>query len=218
MNDISQAMIIQKATEFVRVELEHESSGHDWYHIYRVTQSGKVIAQEEGADLFVCELASLLHDIADVKLNTSEEVGLMRVNHWLEQNEVSKDTIQHVMEIISTMSYKGGGKPPMATLEGKVVQDADRLDAIGAIGIARVFAYSGAKGRKFHDPSIDARIDMTEEEYRNGEDTAINHFYEKLLKLKDLMNTNYGKKLAVDRHQFMLDYLERFYSEWDGEK
>lgn len=218
MDAIIQRTIIQQAMDFVRTELENESSGHDWYHIYRVTQSAKVIAQEEGADLFVCELASLLHDIADPKLNVSEEIGLKRVEHWLKDHEVHADTIEHVMQIISTMSYKGGGKPPMSTLEGKVVQDADRLDAIGAMGIARVFAYSGAKGRKLHDPSIDPRIDMTEEEYRNGEDTAINHFYEKLLKLKDLMNTNYGRTLAMGRHQFMLDYLDRFYSEWDGKK
>ncbi|OAB41728.1 HD domain-containing protein [Paenibacillus glacialis] len=218
METILQTLIIQKATEFVRNELENESSGHDWYHIYRVTQSAKTIAIEEGADLFVCELAALLHDIADPKLNISEEVGLARVNSWLEQNEVPRDASEHVMQIISTMSYKGGGKPPMATLEGKVVQDADRLDAIGAMGIARVFAFSGAKGRKFHDPSIDPRMDMSEEEYRNGEDTAINHFYEKLLKLKDLMNTNYGKTLAMGRHQFMQDYLDRFYAEWEGKK
>ncbi|MEC0092191.1 HD domain-containing protein [Paenibacillus macquariensis] len=218
MNEISQARIIQQATEFVRSELENESSGHDWYHIYRVTQSAKTIAIEEGADLFVCELAALLHDIADAKLNISEEVGLARVNAWLEQHEVPTKASHHVMQIISTMSYKGGGKPPMATLEGMVVQDADRLDAIGAMGIARVFAFSGAKGRKFHDPSQQPRNGMSEEEYRNGDDTAINHFYEKLLKLKDLMNTNYGRTLALDRHQFMLDYLDRFYAEWDGTK
>lgn len=218
MNAISQSMIIEKAMEFVQTELEHESSGHDWYHIYRVTQTAKAIAQEESADLFVCELAALLHDIADPKLNISEEVGLSKVKYWLEDNNVPVDASNHVMQIISTMSYKGGGKPPMSTLEGQVVQDADRLDAIGAMGIARVFAYSGAKGRKFHDPTLDPRIDMSEDEYRNGEDTAINHFYEKLLKLKDLMNTNYGKTLAMGRHQFMMDYLDRFYSEWDGKK
>lgn len=212
----SRAKIIANAEHFVRSTLENEPSGHDWSHIYRVTQTAKTIAREEGADLFICELAALLHDIADSKLNASEESGLNRVRSWLDSNEVEPGESERIIQIISTMSFKGGGKPPMSTIEGKVVQDADRLDAIGAMGIARVFTYSGAKGRKIYDPAIKPRTGLTEEQYRNGEDTAINHFYEKLLKLKDLMNTNYGKVMAEERHAFMLQYLERFYLEWDG--
>ncbi|AJY73793.1 HD domain-containing protein [Paenibacillus beijingensis] len=208
--------IINQAKDFVRSTLEHESTGHDWFHIYRVTETAKTIAREEGADLFICELAALLHDIADAKLNPSEEIGLKKVADWLNSNGVGMEDAEHVLEIISTMSFKGGGKAPMRTLEGKVVQDADRLDAIGAIGIARVFTYSGAKGRPMHDPAVKLRDRMTEEEYRSGNDTAINHFYEKLLKLKDLMNTNYGRVVAAERHQFMLHYLEHFYAEWEG--
>jgi len=211
-----QTIILTAAESYVREELKHDSSGHDWTHIQRVTRLARTIAAEEKADRFRCELAALLHDIADAKLNESEASGLAKVRRWLVEHHVPEEDAESVMEIISTMSYKGGHSPAMRTIEGKVVQDADRLDAIGAIGIARVFAYSGAKGRIFHDPDVKPRTTMTEAEYRNGRDTAINHFYEKLLKLKDLMNTDYGKKLAERRHQVMLDYLDQFYAEWEG--
>ncbi|RRJ63282.1 HD domain-containing protein [Paenibacillus oralis] len=210
--------IISQAETDVKIALEKESTGHDWGHIQRVTRLARTIALQEGADLYICQLAALLHDLADAKLNPSEEYGLRKVSAWLEEHDVEPEDAGHVMEIISTMSFKGGNSSPMKTLEGQVVQDADRLDAIGAIGIARVFTYSGAKGRAMHDPEVKPRETMTESEYRNGQDTAINHFYEKLLKLKDLMNTSYGKALAEQRHQFMLEYLEQFYAEWDGEK
>lgn len=215
MND-NRAHILGEAKEFVQAVLGHDHSGHDWFHIQRVARTAIMIAKAEGADLFICELAALLHDIADAKLNPNEEIGLQKVTDWLNSHGVRSEEAQHIIEIISTMSFKGGGRPPMRTLEGRVVQDADRLDAIGAIGIARVFTYSGAKGRPMHDPAVKPRSRMSEEEYRSGKDTAINHFYEKLLKLKDLMNTDYGRVLAAERHRFMLAYLEQFFAEWDG--
>ncbi|MGO0063307.1 HD domain-containing protein [Brevibacillus fluminis] len=209
--------ILTEAENFVKDILKNDSSGHDWWHIYRVSRTAKTIAAMEQADSFVCELAALLHDVADEKISQSEEIGLALVKSWLADQQVPPETAAHIVEIISTMSFKGGNRPSMRTLEGKIVQDADRLDAIGAIGIARVFAYSGAKGRAMHDPALPVREQMTQEEYRSGNDTAINHFYEKLLKLKDLMNTDYGKQLAWERHAFMLAYLDHFYAEWEGE-
>lgn len=209
--------LIEEATAFVRSELETEASGHDWWHIARVTKMAKHIAEQEGADVFICEMAALLHDIADEKLNKDgEEAGLQRVKDWLEAHQADKDTVDTIIEIISTMSFKGGNRPPMTTIEGKVVQDADRLDAIGAIGIARTFAYAGAHGDLIYDPDIQPREKMTKEEYRTEKSTAVNHFYEKLLKLKDLMNTNAANEIAEARHQLMEDFLQKFYHEWEG--
>jgi uncharacterized protein len=210
--------IIVQARAFVKQELSLDSSGHDWWHIYRVTNTALEIARHENADLFVCELAALLHDIADEKLNASKEAGLEKVKNWLEENQVPEVVATHVLEIISTMSYNGGHNQPMKTLEGKVVQDADRLDALGAIGIARTFAYGGHKGHIMHNPELPVRENMTQEEYRNAPGTPINHFYEKLLKLKDLMNTDYGKKLATERHAYMENFLAQFYAEWEGKR
>jgi uncharacterized protein len=210
-----QQSILEAAERFARLELEKDSSGHDWWHIYRVTQTAKTIAAEEGADSFVCELAALLHDIPDEKLTGNEQAGLVKVEEWLKEHQVDEDARVHVMDIISSMSFKGGGKPPMRTLEGMVVQDADRLDAIGAVGIARVFAYSGAKNQLIHDPDLPPRENMTAQEYRQGKSTAINHFYEKLFKLKAMMNTTYAKKLAGERHDFMEQFIQRFHSEWE---
>lgn len=215
---MNQTEILQAAADYVRTELEKDSTGHDWWHIYRVTRTAKTIATEEGADLFVCELAALLHDIADEKLNESEAAGLAKVRSWLQTQQVDAATTEHVMEIISTMSFKGGNRPPMRTLEGRVVRDADRLDALGAIGIARTFAYGGAKGRLLHDPENAPRTDMTAQEYRSGNSASIHHFYEKLLLLKDLMNTDYGRKMASQRHRFMEEFLEHFYAEWEGQQ
>lgn len=215
---MDQASIIAAAEQFVRVELAHEYSGHDWWHIYRVTCTAKTLARLEQADPFICELAALLHDIADEKLNPSEVIGLNKVRDWMNLQQVYAASQEHVLEIISTLSFKGGNRAPMRTLEGKVVQDADRLDAIGAVGISRVFVYSGAHNRPIHDPHIAPREKMTQEEYRSGNDTAINHFHEKLLKLAQRMNTEYGKQMAAERHQFMEDYLQRFYLEWEGRK
>lgn len=211
-----QESILQAAEQFVKEKLAHDFSGHDWWHIMRVRANAWTIAQEEQADVFICELTALLHDAADEKLFGDEEVGYREIRAWLEAQGVDTADADHIMEIISTMSFKGGSRPPMKTLEGRVVQDADRLDAIGAVGISRVFAYSGAKGRPVHDPTIQPRESMTQAEYRSGKDTAINHFHEKLLKLKDLMNTAYGRKLAEERHRFMEQYLEQFHREWSG--
>ncbi|MGG0718489.1 HD domain-containing protein [Robertmurraya massiliosenegalensis] len=206
--------MIKLTKEYVYNELHNDNSGHDWYHIARVTAMARTIAIEEQADSFICEMAALLHDIADEKLNLTEEVGLQKVITWLNSIRMDDSTIQEIITIISTMSFKGGGQPEMASLEGKVVQDADRLDAIGALGIARTFAYAGSKGELIYDPALKPRENMTKEEYRNGQSTAINHFYEKLLKLKEKMNTNYAKQLAEDRHRIMEQYLDDFFNEW----
>jgi uncharacterized protein len=219
MNPPRANAILQAAEAYVKNKLEKDSSGHDWWHIYRVTQTAKTIAAEERADLFVCELASLLHDVTDDKLNADPAAAERELREWLEASGAGAEVTAHVLEIIATMSFKGGGRRvPMRTLEGQVVQDADRLDAIGAVGISRVFAYSGWKGRPIHDPLVKPREGMTPEEYRSGNDTAINHFYEKLLKLKDLMNTGYARKMAEERHQFMEQYLQQFYQEWEGQR
>ncbi|MBU9710921.1 HD domain-containing protein [Evansella tamaricis] len=215
---MNKEQIIENTIEFVKNELEGEGSGHDWWHIYRVTEVTKKIAQDENADLFLCTMAALLHDIADEKLNESEEVGMQRVKGWLESQEVDKGELEIIMEIISTISFKGGNGPTLTRLEAKVVQDADRLDAIGAIGIARCFIYSGSKGRQMYDPNDVPRETMTKEEYRSNKGAAINHFYEKLLKLKDLMNTETGKSMAQERHDYMIRFLEQFFEEWDGRK
>lgn len=206
--------ILILAEQFVREFLAGDASGHDWWHIYRVTKTARHIAEQEGADVFVCMLAALLHDVADEKLNESEAAGIAKVRSWLEEHGVEQETLLHVMEIIETMSFSKGKK--MDTLEGMVVQDADRLDAIGAVGIARTFAYSGSKGQAIHDPGIKIREEMTKEQYRKEKSSAYNHFYEKLLKLKGLMNTEYGKKMAEERHRFMEEFLTRFDAEWDG--
>jgi uncharacterized protein len=210
--------IIEKTEEFVKEKLKGESSGHDWYHIYRVKKVAEKIAEEEGADHFTCVMAALLHDIADEKIAGSEEKGIAEVKSWMESISVEQDYITHILNIISTMSFKGGNNSTMQSLEGKVVQDADRLDALGAVGIGRTFAYSGAKGQLMYDPEIPVREKMTNEQYRNEKSTAVNHFYEKLLKLKGKMNTSYAKKLADERHAFLESFLEQFFSEWEGKK
>ncbi|WP_172252617.1 HD domain-containing protein [Saccharibacillus deserti] len=211
-----QEAVLRAAAALARQEHEHEGSGHDWWHIYRVTELAKRIAAEEGADPFICELTALLHDLADEKLVDDPAAGLRRTSAWMKEHGVSAEDNAHVMDIIGTLSFKGGSGHPMSTLEGRVVQDADRLDAIGAIGIARTFVYSGKKGRPMYDPEIPVRQEMTPEEYRSGNDTAINHFHEKLLKLKDLLNTDSGRRIADSRHAFMKEFLERFEREWNG--
>ncbi|GGE39829.1 phosphohydrolase [Pullulanibacillus camelliae] len=207
--------IINKAKAFARSELGGDPSGHDWWHVWRVAKLAKRLAAEEQADAFICELTAWLHDVADEKLNDNEETGLQKVELWLKEHGIDIEDQQHILAIIQTMSFKGGGRQPMQTLEGKVVQDADRLDALGAIGIARTFAYSGARGQLIYDPSITVREHLTHAAYRNEKSTAINHFYEKLLKLKVTMNTAYGQQLAEERHRFMLEYLDNFYKEWE---
>ncbi|MGT2924594.1 HD domain-containing protein [Streptococcus caviae] len=209
--------ILTNTHQFVKETLSGEASGHDWWHIVRVAKTALTIAKSEGADLFICEMAALLHDMADSKL-FDEAKALAEVKDFLSQQGLTADQIDQITNIMMGISYKGGHNTAQLSLEGQVVQDADRLDAIGAIGIARTMAYSGNKGRLIHDPSKQPRENLTLEDYRKGEDTAIMHFYEKLLKLKDLMNTKEGKHLAQGRHEFMGSYLQQFYAEWDGER
>jgi len=211
-----QQTTIELAETFVKEQLAGDSSGHDWWHIHRVRNLAVRIAKAEGADLFVCEMAALLHDVADEKLNPSFAEGLAKVEHWLSDHVASEALIRHVMTIIATLSYGGGHNPPMETLEGRVVQDADRLDAIGAIGIARTFAFGGTRGRSMHDPTVVAQDHLTKEAYRQAEGTTINHFYEKLLRLKNGMNTETGRALATSRHAYMEGFLKQFYAEWDA--
>ncbi|MGE7823764.1 DUF3658 domain-containing protein [Paenibacillus sp. NPDC093718] len=208
------SQIIQQAQDFTRSVLEQDSSGHDWWHILRVTRIARILAYLEDANVYICELSALLHDVADEKLNESKEAGYERVQHWLKQAGVEASDQELVLEIISTMSFSGGTGSAMRTLEGRIVQDADRLDAIGVIGIARTFAYSGWKGQSMYDPFIPLREHMTREEYRKGQSTAINHFYEKLLKLKDKMNTESARLLADGKHQSLELFLQLFDKEW----
>ncbi|MGQ8871663.1 HD domain-containing protein [Paenibacillus sp. TSA_86.1] len=208
--------ILHAARAFVKEEASRHSDGHDWSHIERVTALAVTLAQHMGADPFVCELAALLHDVPDEKLNDSLEAGMAKLHAWLDTQPLESATRESVVNIISTISYAGGQRDAARSLEAQVVQDADRLDALGAIGIARTFAFSGARGREMYDPSLPPREQMTREEYRNGRSTTINHFYEKLFKLKDLMNTSYGKELAQQRHDYMVQFVEQFKQEWAG--
>lgn len=212
--------VIVKTVEMVRDKFLNESSGHDWWHIGRVWQLAKRIGSEEKADMLIVELAALLHDIADWKVNEGDLRAGGRVSRkWLESIGVEEEVIAKVVEIVDNVSYKGAGvEDKMGTLEGQVVQDADRLDAMGAIGIGRVFMYGGNKGREMYDP--DSKVVDTKdfETYKTAGQTSINHFYEKLLLLKDRMHTQTGKKLAHERHLYMEKYLDQFYAEWKGER
>ncbi|OXM14362.1 HD domain-containing protein [Paenibacillus herberti] len=210
--------VLQAAEAFAKSVLEQDKSGHDWWHIKRVADMSDRLARQEGADAALCVLAALLHDVADEKLNDSKEAGMNKVSSWLDAQPLSAEDHAHVMEIIGTMSYNAGANPPMRTLEGKVVQDADRLDAIGAVAIARAFLYAGYVGHPIHEPGLQPRDSITPEAYRQEKSTAINHFYEKLLKLKDRINTPSAKRIAEERHAFMESYLEQFHLEWDGER
>jgi uncharacterized protein len=213
-------LVLKQTEEFVRKTLAGDSSGHDWWHIYRVRRLGVELGKAEGADLFIVELAALLHDLDDYKLVAhcdSEEPG--RAREWLEQMRVSKEASDHICQIIKEISFKGGMvDSKMTTLEGMVVQDADRLDAIGAIGIARAFAYGGARGRLMHDPEVPPVMYTSFEDYKKNSGPTINHFYEKLLLLKDRMNTRTGKQIAATRHEFMEQFLRQFLNEWNWQR
>lgn len=211
-------IVIKKTIDYVKSKLEGEGSGHDWWHVYRVWKNSLLISENENVDIFIVELAALLHDIGDYKFyNGDETVGPRIAREWLSENGVDESIVQHVANIISKMSYKGKGvKSEMDTIEGMVVQDADRLDAIGAIGIARTFAYGGSKGREMYNPNIKPEYHETFEQYKNSTAPTINHFYEKLLLLKELMNTASAKKIAEERHEYMEGFLEQFYKEWNG--
>ena len=210
--------IIQKTKTYVEETLSGEGSGHDWWHVYRVWQNAKTIGKKGKADMFVVELSALLHDIADWKFNDGDEMaGSRTARVWLESQELDSPTIDHICDIIATSSFKGAGvKSEMKTIEGKILQDADRLDAIGAIGIGRTFAYGGNKGREMYNPNRKPEFHATAESYKNNTTPTINHFYEKLLLLKDLMNTPTAKKMAVARHEFMERFLNQFFKEWGG--
>jgi uncharacterized protein len=212
--------LIEKTIAFVKLQLQNAEGGHDWFHIERVYKNTLAIAKEEECDLFVCQLGALLHDIADSKFhNGDEKIGPQTARIFLESEQVSKEIIEHVIRIIENISFKGGNfQKEFNSIELQVVQDADRLDAIGAIGIGRAFNYGGFKNRTIYNPAIKPNLTMSKEEYKNADAPTINHFYEKLLSLKDKMNTESGKKIAEKRHEFMEMFLEQFYGEWQGNK
>jgi uncharacterized protein len=210
--------VIENTINFVKKQLENAESGHNWFHMERVYNNALLIAKEETCNLEVVQLAALLHDIADSKFHDGDEtVGPKVASDFLTSENVSEETINHVVKIIENISFKGGNfEKKFTSKELEIVQDADRLDAIGAVGIARTFNYGGFKNREIYDPEIEPNLKMTKEEYKNSTAPTINHFYEKLLLLKDKMNTESGKKIAQQRHAFMETFLEQFYNEWNG--
>ena len=216
---MEQETVIQKTIDFVKEVLSDAEGGHDWWHIYRVWKLSKHIAQTENVNMFIVELGALLHDIADFKFyEGDEEIGPRKAREFLSSLNIQEDVIIHIENIISNISFKGGKHTQkFKSPELDVVQDADRLDAMGAIGVARTFNYSGHKGREIYNPEIKPNLNMTKEEYKNSNAPTLNHFYEKLLLLKDRMNTNTGKSMAENRHKYMEQFLDEFHKEWNGE-
>ncbi|MFV8371700.1 HD domain-containing protein [Flavobacterium sp. LB2P74] len=212
--------VINKTILFVKEKLENAEGGHDWFHIERVFKNAVLISKNEVCDATVVKLGALLHDIADSKFHDGDEtVGPRIARAFLESENVDEEIIAHVVNIIENISYKGGNfEKKFSSIELDVVQDADRLDAIGAIGIARTFNYGGFKNRTLYDPKIAPNSSMTKEEYKKNDSPTLNHFYEKLLLLKDKMNTETGKQIAQERHRYMEGFLAQFYAEWEGEK
>ena len=212
---------IQKL-EYIKDEVKkifaNDYSGHDYFHTIRVYNTAATIGKEENANMKIVQLASLLHDVDDYKLFHQEIGNCKRALEIMTAIEISDDVKKCVCNIIKSMSFKGKDSEIPDSIEGKVVQDADRLDAIGAVGMARAFAYGGTSGRAIYDPNIDSKVNMTKEEYVTNSGTTINHFYEKLLLLKDMMNTESAKTIAEKRHSYMIQYLEEFYAEWNGER
>ena len=212
--------IIDNTILFVKQQLENAEGGHDWFHIERVYKNALLIArEEEDCDILVIKLGALLHDIADSKFHGGDEsIGPKTARTFLESQNVKEEIILHVIAIIENISFKGGNfEKKFNSKELGIVQDADRLDALGAIGIARTFNYGGFKNRALYNPNIQPNMSMNKEAYKNSESPTLNHFYEKLLLLKDKMNTETGKKIAQKRHDFMITFLAQFYAEWDGE-
>lgn len=211
--------IIKQTINFVQQTLQGAEGGHDWWHIERVWKLAKKIALTEKADIFIIEMAALLHDIADSKFhNGNEEMGAIKASEYLNSLQVDAPDIEHIINIINNISFKGGKElATFKSIELDIVQDADRLDAIGAIGIARTFNYGGFKNREIYNPNIAPNLVMTKEEYKKNTAPTLNHFYEKLLLLMDRMNTATGKSMAQHRHSFMEHYLDEFYKEWEGE-
>jgi uncharacterized protein len=211
--------IIEKTIEFVKAELDGAEGGHDWWHVYRVWSLAKHIQESEKADQLTVELGALLHDIADSKFHDGdEEIGPRKASEFLRSLKLDTSVIEHVENIIRNISFGGGNhEQEFKSPELDILQDADRIDALGAIGIARTFNYGGFKGTKLYDPDVPPKLNMSKEEYKKGGNPTINHFYEKLLLLKDLMNTKTGIAMAQKRHEFMETYLDEFYREWRGE-
>lgn len=212
--------LINKTIAFVKEKLNDAEGGHDWFHIERVYKNALLIAKDTKCDLVVVQLGALLHDIADSKFHNGDEtIGPRTARLFLESENVSSAIIQHVVNIIENISYKGGNfEKKFSSIELDIVQDADRLDAIGAIGVARAFNYGGFKNRALYDPEIAPVTNMTKEEYKKNNAPSINHFYEKLLLLSGKMNTETGKQIATERHRFMESFLAQFYAEWEGVK
>ncbi len=217
---MTDAEIVEQTIAFVKAELTDAEGGHDWFHIQRVFRNTLRIARDEEVDLLTVSLAALLHDIADPKFyEGDEELGPKKAEAFLSRLPVKDAVREHVVRIIRHISFKNSLEPNGAPFESPelfAVRDADRLDAIGAIGIARTFNFGGHKGRPLYDPDVAPRVRMSKEEYKRSEGPTLNHFYEKLLLLKDRMHTKTGKRLAQERHEFMLAYLEQFYAEWNG--
>lgn len=212
--------ILDNTINFVRKSLQNAEAGHDWFHVERVYKNALLIAAQEECDLNIVKLAALLHDIADSKFHNGDEtIGPKVAREFLESQKASEEVISHVVNIIENISFKGGNfEKKFTSKELEIVQDADRLDALGAIGIARTFNYGGFKNRPLYLPDSAPNLHMTKEEYKNSEAPTLNHFYEKLLLLKDKMNTETGKIIALERHKFMENFLSQFYAEWEGEK
>ena len=212
--------LVEATIAFVKETLKGAEGGHDWFHTHRVFVNAKLIADSEDVNLLVVELGALLHDIADAKFhNGDESVGPKMAVDFLKSIRIENEVIDHVEKIIQNISFKNSldpTTPRFNSMELQVVQDADRLDALGAIGIARTFNYGGFKNRELYNPDIPPNLNLTKEEYKKSNAPTINHFYEKLLLLKDKMNTATGRTLAEKRHHFLLDYLEQFYAEWNG--
>ena len=217
---MEQQEIINQTIAFVKQELAGAEGGHDWWHIQRVYNNAKLISATENVNVFIVALGSLLHDIADAKFhNGDENVGPEKAKAFLQSLNVDKAVVEHVENIIRNISFKGGNfTANFSSPELAVVQDADRLDALGAIGIARAFHYGGFKDREIYNPTIAPNLNMSKEEYKNSNAPTLNHFYEKLLLLKERMNTVTGKRIAEERHLFMQNYLDQFFAEWEGEK
>ncbi|KWW22361.1 MULTISPECIES: HD domain-containing protein [Peribacillus] len=201
--------------KYVYDQLNLDASGHDWFHIDRVRKLALHIAKEEKrGNAFIIEMAALLHDIPDDKLNDDVDAAWGKLDDWLQELKLDEDRVKAIQEIIRTISYSSG-QLKLPSIEAEIVQDADRLDAIGAIGIARTFAFGGKKGQPMYDPELPVRENMSKMEYRKGKSSSVHHFYEKLLRLQDKLNTSTAKKIASERHEYMVGYLKEFYKEWD---